>query len=842
MPGSPYPKNAIISIWHKEVLGSGTFLGSGVFISPRLVLAAKHVVDQKNFSKGFYLGLIDGYPSIPATTIHLHPNLDIALIDLTKEFASQAFIRPNWDSIDSTGKKVDFYGISRFSKARDEHRDHNVGNWYSDSNGYLCDHRVLEGFSGGAAVVDGLFVGIIIERHESDQQTLFVPLHLTYEWFKDILPGNTLEKYFPSNISSQNFLQPPSVISVSEFANSMDYQAKFSEGFPDHNLFFTGREQKLMEIKKTLNNQSRVALYGLGGVGKTQIATEYAYRYLNNYDYIFWVNADSQERLISSYVKIASHLKVLGRNVQDQSHVIEAVKHWLTTHERWLLIFDNADEIKIIKQFIPSGKHGHVLLTTQARAIGTMMDRIEILEMESEEGELFLLRRAKCIAADALLNAASEADQEIAKKIVEQLGGLPLALDQAGAYIEETECGLAVYLELYSIHVLELLRHRGIALNHPNPVTRTWALSFEKIENVSPAAVELLRLCAFLHPDGIPEEIFIKAASGPEPILNMVGLDALAVNNAISEILKYSLLRRIPKNNSIKIHRLVQVVLKKEMEEATQRLWSERAVRAVNRCFPEVEFDKWPDCQRLLSNAEICTKLIIKWKFNFIESVKLLNKTATYFVEQGRFGEAEPLFHEAKELLGENDPEMATILNGLAGLMCAQGRYKDAKSNYELALGVARKVSKSSFKNIVPDIAASLNGLAVLNEIDCCYDDAEKLYKRSLRFRKKFSGSDHYIVAHSLNNLAALYCTRSFFDKAKPLYELSLEIMKNFFNKNHPYISASLEGLASTYIFQGNFDIAEEYLKESLQILETTFGNDHPDVADSYSNLVLHPL
>lgn len=429
MPDSLYPKNAIVSIWHKEVLGSGEFLGSGVFISPRLVLTAKHVVDQEKFSEGFYLGLIDGYPSIPATTIHLNPNLDIALIDLTKEFASQACVRPNWDSIDLTGKKVDFYGINRFSKARDEHRDHNVGNWYSDSNGYLCDHRVLEGFSGGAAVVDGLFVGIVIERHESDQQTLFVPLHLTCEWFKDILPGNTLEEYFPSNVSSQNFLQPPSVISISEFDNSRDYQIKFSEGFPDYNPCFTGREQKLMEIKKTLNNHSRVALSGLGGIGKTQIATEYAYRYLNDYDYIFWVNADSQERLVSSYIKIASQLKVLERNAQDQSRVIEAVKYWFTAHGCWLLIFDNVDEIKNIKQFIPLGKHGHVLLTTQARAIGTMMARIEILEMESEEGELFLLRRAKCIEADALLNAASEADQEIAKKIVEQLGGLPLALD-----------------------------------------------------------------------------------------------------------------------------------------------------------------------------------------------------------------------------------------------------------------------------------------------------------------------------------------------------------------------------------------------------------------------------
>lgn len=167
------------------------------------------------------------------------------------------------------------------------------------------------------------------------------------------------------------------------------------------------------------------------------------------------------------------------------------------------------------REFIPPGNNGHVLLTTRASASGTVARRLDIEEMGTEEGALFLLRRAKHIAEDAPLDAAAEADQATAKEITAQLDGLPLALDQAGAYIEETGCGLSGYLELYRSHALELLQYRGElakavaqASDHPGPVAGTWALSFENIEKANPAAAELLRFCAFLHPDGIPEEVF----------------------------------------------------------------------------------------------------------------------------------------------------------------------------------------------------------------------------------------------------------------------------------------------------------------------------------------------
>jgi hypothetical protein len=157
--------------------------------------------------------------------------------------------------------------------------------------------------------------------------------------------------------------------------------------------------------------------------------------------------------------------------------------------------------------------------------------------------------------------------------------------------LKKTGCGLSGYLDLYRTHGRELIRLRGaLSSDHPAPVATTWALSFEKIEKANLAAVELLRFCAFLHPDGIPEEFFSKGALELGPVLGPLGSDAFELNRSISEILKYSLLRRDPKAGTLEIHRLVQAVLKQEMGEATQRRWAERAVRAVGRAFPVSSF------------------------------------------------------------------------------------------------------------------------------------------------------------------------------------------------------------------------------------------------------------
>lgn len=224
------------------------------------------------------------------------------------------------------------------------------------------------------------------------------------------------------------------------------------------NPFFMGREDLLAQLHTQLQSGQPAtlsqpqAISGLGGIGKTQIAVEYAYCYRQEYQAVFWARAEDTEELNSSYTIIATLLNLPEKDAPEQSRVVQAVKTWLQTHQGWLLILDNADEPDVLPAFLPPAPGGHLLLTTRAAALGRLAHRLEVETFSLELGALFLLRRAGIILADAELVQASKEDQTIAVQMVQELGGLPLALDQAGAYLETTGCGLAAYQQLYNIH------------------------------------------------------------------------------------------------------------------------------------------------------------------------------------------------------------------------------------------------------------------------------------------------------------------------------------------------------------------------------------------------------
>jgi NB-ARC domain len=327
------------------------------------------------------------------------------------------------------------------------------------------------------------------------------------------------------------------------------------------NLLFTGREELLERLHDRLTTARTTALTqpqaisGLGGIGKTQVAVEYAYTYCDAYHAILWMRGSTRDTLISDFVTAANLLSLPEKNKQDQNIVVIAVKQWLATHSNWLLIFDNADDLETVLDFLPSGGKGHILLTTRTQTTGNAISGIAVEKMNWEESVLLLLRRAKKLFFEDTLDQTTEKLRNEAEAIVSALDGLPLALDQAGAYIEETQCGLKEYLDLYQISRKELLRRRGgYSSDHPEPVATTWLISFQKVEQVSLAAAELLRLFAFLDPDIIPEEIITQGASELGSLLEPVASNPFSFNEAIRILRNFSLVNRNPDIKILSIH------------------------------------------------------------------------------------------------------------------------------------------------------------------------------------------------------------------------------------------------------------------------------------------------
>lgn len=609
------------------------------------------------------------------------------------------------------------------------------------------------------------------------------------------------------------------------------------------NPFFTGRGEVLMRLHDILHSDNVVALAqalsGLGGIGKTHIAIEYAHRFRSNYSAVLWVRAETRDILLADVVTLAELLNLSEKDEPDQDRVVKVVKQWLNTTENWLLILDNVEDFTMIADILPSEKRGHILLTTRAQSTGTLARRIDVEQMEANEGALFLLRRAKLIEPDALLEDTPDALWTTATAISRIMDGLPLALDQAGAYVEETGCGLSDYLDHYQARRAILLDRRGNQIgDHPESVSTTLSLSFEKVEQTHPAAAELLQLCAFLDADAIPEEIITEGASELCSLLQPLATDALALDSALATLRQYSLLRRNAEHKTLTIHRLVQAVLKERMDERMHYHWAEQTVRVVNRAFPEShKATMWPWCLRCLPHALACVDLIDQWKMASREAGRLLNQTGSYFREHAQYIQAEVLLCKARDIriqvVGMEHLDVAESLEDLAGLYHCQGKYDETEALLQQSLRIREQQLGLQHSSV----AQSLNNLALLYWTQSRHGEAEVLYLRALTIQEKQLSPEYFHVVRSLSGLALLYRDQGKYDQAEPLFQRALTVLEQQFGSEHLDTAQALNNLGVFYRVQGRYTEAEPLLQRALNIRELQPGTQHPSTAQTLNNL-----
>jgi tetratricopeptide (TPR) repeat protein len=606
------------------------------------------------------------------------------------------------------------------------------------------------------------------------------------------------------------------------------------------NEFFEGRETVIADLRKHLTKRRKAALAqsitGLGGIGKTQTAVEYAYRYRDQYKAVLWLNAESALGLKTSSTELATLLG-LPHPKNDLDAAVLAFKHWLKTHAGWLLIIDNADDPASLKEFLPETKHGHILITSRApyfQELG-IMHPVELEELSVEDATAFLLHR--CGRQDA-----EAAEQAAAAHLARELDGLPLALEQAAAYIVERRATFQRYLESYRTRGLKLVEARLPALGrYAKSVATTWVANFEAVEEESPAAADVLRLSAFLAPDAIPFELLTKGASGLgselRDILCKADGDPLLVNDLLHPLGRFSLIHIDRDAETYSIHRMVQQVLKGEVNDIARGLWAERAVRAMDQSFPAVEYENWPLCGRLLPHALAVASSIDRGRMEFAEAGQFVNEAALYLYGRGQYAEAETLFKQGVEIcrtvVGEGHPGYASSLSNLALLYRAMGRHAEAEPLYLKAM----EIRHTALGEGHPDYAGSLNNLAVLYRAMGRHAEAEPLLKQAIEIHRTVLEEGHPDYASSLSNLAELYRATDRAAEAEPLCRQAMEIRHTALGEGHPLYAESLNNLAGLCHTMGRHAEAELLLKQAIEIQRTVLGEGHPDYASSLNNL-----
>jgi len=602
--------------------------------------------------------------------------------------------------------------------------------------------------------------------------------------------------------------------------------------------FFVGREALLDHLHARLQAGGAVALYGLPGVGKTQTALAYAIRHRGDYRAVLWLRAATRQDLIDGFSGLAQQLGLPEQNAPEQEISVAAAQRWLAREDGWLLILDNADDLALARAFLPAGRTGRRLLTTRDPATGALAEPLRVDCLPPEAGALFLLRRAGWLGADAPLADAPLPGRDDAQTLASALGGLPLALDQAGAYLEAMQVTAGDYLGRYRQAGAALRAKRGDLADHDS-VAATFALAFQQVTDSDPAAAALLRLCAFLDGGGIPEELFAEGAAELDPPLGPALAQPLGLDACCRAASRLSLLHRDRGKQMLVIHPVVQDALRDGLDAAARAGWVEQAIQRVNGAFHSVAFEHWPRCERLLAQALACAGWIAREPSPPVAAARLLNQTGGYLYERARYAEVEPLYRRAlaidEQALGPDHPATATSLNNLAGLYRAQGRWAEAEPLLQRALAIREQALGPDH----PATATSLNNLASLYQDQGRWAEAEPLFERALAIREQARGRDHPDTAGSLNNLARLYRSQGRRAEAEPLFERALAIREQARGRDHPATATSLNNLASLYYDQGRRAEAEPLLQRALAIREQALGPDHPDTATSLNNLAM---
>ncbi|MFC6883329.1 FxSxx-COOH system tetratricopeptide repeat protein [Actinomadura yumaensis] len=532
---------------------------------------------------------------------------------------------------------------------------------------------------------------------------------------------------------------------------------------PPRNKNFTGREELLSRLRAGIAGQVTAvvphALHGLGGVGKTQMAVEYAYRFRAEYEVVWWIPADQPVLVRSSLASLAPHLGLPPSTASGIEDAAKAVLDALRRGEpfsRWLLIFDNADQPEDLNDVIPQGP-GHVLITSRNHRWDGVVDTVPVDVFSRAESVEFLSKRVS--------KAISEQD---ADRLADELGDLPLALEQAGALQAETGMSVPEYLGLLKERTSQLLGE-GKPTEYPVSMTAAWGLSVTSLKERLPEAVELLRCCAFFGPEPIPRDAFSQPRAGIGAELSGLIADPIGLSRAIGELGRYALARLDIPGRTIQVHRLIQALLRDELLPAEQARMRHAVHLLLAGYAPSDPRDpaNWPRYANLLG-------------------------------------------HIAPAAVGESGaPEARTLSLNIVRYLFARGDYASARG---LVDGFLKNWIADSGEDHIDVLSLRLEQVNILRELGA-YEEASRLNRKSLEVAEKTFGPDDELTLRYRRGDCADLRAKGDFQQAR---ERDEELLRRYEGKYGP---TDLDTLRTVNNLALDYGLSSDYIgsKELLQ-------------------------
>jgi tetratricopeptide (TPR) repeat protein len=579
---------------------------------------------------------------------------------------------------------------------------------------------------------------------------------------------------------------------------------------PQRNKNFTGRTELLADLRKrvTIGATALVphALHGLGGVGKTQLAIEYAHRYASDYQVIWWIRADQTALVRSSLAGLAQRLGIAGvdpgRVEESVTAVLDALRRG-EPHARWLLVFDNADQPELIEAFMPTGP-GDVIITSRNRHWERAADALEVNVFARQESKEFL---RLCV------DGISDAD---ADRLAEEFGDLPLGLEQAAAWLAQTAMTVDAYLDLLREEHSRILAENPPPPGYPVPVAAAWSLSVTRLRTQTPDAMELLQFCAFFGPAPIPLEFLELGRFIVDSPLQVTLKDPILLGRAIRALGRYALARIDNHRRTLEVHRIIQRLIRDELDGDTRyrlRHGVHMVLAAADPGDPD-EVDNWPRYAELLGHVGPSDVV----KSQSTEVRRLAQNVVRYLLITGDYSEALRSADKALTMWGaDSTPDGLYILvmtRLKIQILQALAEYQQAYALSAPTLDRMRKVLGEDHEETLILMNCRCIDLWARGE----FAESLDFTKATLKRHQEVFGDDHPRTFAAKNNFAEAQELNGDYVAARQLQQRMYNEKLTFYGRDdHPRVLFTLDALGRT-------TLAEGHIGDALQLLEQAYN------------------